>query len=194
MVLLNYAKHLFQSKKLVLTILLLIPLIAFGGEFFDNLRLDGNTVSSTSTNGDIILDPNGTGGVKLNDLTATTVPYLDANKALTSSAVTPTELGYVGSVTSAIQTQLDAKLDDFTSSTDNVLMRSNGTGGAAVQESGIIVDDSDNVSAIGTLSATGVIHGAVGLEFDQISTPASPASADNKLYFKSDDKLYTFAQ
>lgn len=42
-------------------------------------------------------------------LTATTVPYLNGSKALTSSAVTPTELGYLSGVTSAIQTQLDAK-------------------------------------------------------------------------------------
>lgn len=29
----------------------------------DNLRLDGNTISSTDTNGNIVLDPNGTGAV-----------------------------------------------------------------------------------------------------------------------------------
>lgn len=41
--------------------------------------------------------------------TASTVPYLDASKNLVSSSVTPTELGYSSGVTSAIQTQLDAK-------------------------------------------------------------------------------------
>lgn len=41
--------------------------------------------------------------------TASTVPYLDASKILVSSAVTPTELGYVSGVTSAIQTQINAK-------------------------------------------------------------------------------------
>jgi hypothetical protein len=41
--------------------------------------------------------------------TATTVPYFDASKNLISRAVTPTELGYVSGVTSAIQTQLNAK-------------------------------------------------------------------------------------
>lgn len=48
--------------------------------------------------------------VRFNSSTALTVPYLDANKDFTSSAVTPTELGYVSGVTSAIQTQLDTKL------------------------------------------------------------------------------------
>lgn len=41
-------------------------------------------------------------------LTASTVPYLDAGKRLVSSSVTPTELGYVSGVTSAIQTQINA--------------------------------------------------------------------------------------
>lgn len=42
----------------------------------------------------------------LSSLTATTVPYLDGSKILVSSAVTPTELGYLSGVTSALQTQL----------------------------------------------------------------------------------------
>ncbi len=41
--------------------------------------------------------------------TASTVPYFDASKQLTSSAVTPTQLSYVDA-TSSIQTQLNAKL------------------------------------------------------------------------------------
>lgn len=45
----------------------------------------------------------------LSGATASTVPYFDAQKALVSSSVTPTELGYVSGVTSAIQTQLDTK-------------------------------------------------------------------------------------
>lgn len=41
--------------------------------------------------------------------TATTVPYFNASKQLVSSSVTPTELGYLSGVTSAIQTQLSGK-------------------------------------------------------------------------------------
>ena len=33
----------------------------------DNIRIDGNTISSTNTNGDVILSPNGTGGVNLSN-------------------------------------------------------------------------------------------------------------------------------
>lgn len=46
----------------------------------------------------------------LSSLTATTVPYLDGSKQFVSSAVTPTELGYLTGVTSAIQTQIGTKL------------------------------------------------------------------------------------
>lgn len=48
-------------------------------------------------------------GIKIPTETASTVPYLDANKKLVSSDVTPTELDYLDGVTSNIQTQLDAK-------------------------------------------------------------------------------------
>lgn len=41
-------------------------------------------------------------------LTASTVPYIDASKNLVSSAVTPTELGYLTGTTSGIQAQIDA--------------------------------------------------------------------------------------
>lgn len=75
----------------------------------DNVRIDGNTVSSTDTNGDLTVTPNGTGKLIYTPGTATTVPYLDASKKLVSSSVTPTELGYLSGVTSAVQTQLGLK-------------------------------------------------------------------------------------
>lgn len=49
------------------------------------------------------------GYLQLDPLTASTVAYIDANKRFASSAVTPTELGYLSGVTSAIQAQLDGK-------------------------------------------------------------------------------------
>ena len=50
----------------------------------------------------------GDGAIQFDGLTASTVPYLDANKRLVSSAVTPTQLGYLDA-SSSLQTQLDAK-------------------------------------------------------------------------------------
>lgn len=41
-------------------------------------------------------------------LTASTIPYLDASKNLVSSAITPTELGYLTGASSNLQSQIDA--------------------------------------------------------------------------------------
>jgi len=49
-----------------------------------------DVITSSATNGDITLTPNGTGDVIVSSGTATTVPYFDASKQLISSAVTPT--------------------------------------------------------------------------------------------------------
>lgn len=83
--------------------------------------------SSTATLNLELLD----GYLQLDTLTATTVPYLDANKRFVSSAVTPTELGYVSGVTSAIQTQLAAKQGTITLTTT-------GSSGAATLVSGTL--------------------------------------------------------
>lgn len=74
----------------------------------DNVRIDGNTVSSTNTNGDIVLNPNGTGGVQFPDLTATRVAILDANNEIGVSTVTPTTLAFLD-IGSSLTTLLAAK-------------------------------------------------------------------------------------
>ena len=77
--------------------------------------LDAPTISGTVTNrygiysGDASAINYFASNIRINGLTASTVPYTDANKDFASSAVTPTELGYVSGVTSAIQTQLGTK-------------------------------------------------------------------------------------
>lgn len=75
-------------------------------------------------------------------LTASRALATDGSKVLTSATTTATELDFVSGVTSALQTQLDAKLDDFTSSTDNALVRTSGTAGEVVQDSVIVAADS----------------------------------------------------
>lgn len=114
---------------------------------------DNNTITNI-VNADI----KAAAAIALNKLAATTISRAlvsDASGFITAATTTSTEIGYVNGVTSAIQTQLDAKLDDFSSTTDNALVRTNGTAGAAVQDSGILIDDSDNISAIANLTMTG---------------------------------------
>ena len=64
----------------------------------DNLRLDGNTISSTDTNGDITIDPDGTGGVTIasgHDLTVDTdALFVDASaNSVGIGTDTPTTFG-----------------------------------------------------------------------------------------------------
>jgi hypothetical protein len=78
-------------------------------------------------------------------ITASRALASDANGLPTASSVTATELGYLSGVTSAIQTQLNAKgagtIGGSTGATDNAIQRADGTGGSTVQNSVGTIDD-----------------------------------------------------
>ena len=57
-------------------------------------------------------------------------------------------------VSTAQQTAIDAKIGGTVGTTDNRLVRSDGTGARTLQASGITVDDSDNVTTSGGVTAT----------------------------------------
>ena len=86
----------------------------FATENWSGTQTGSSLVLSTTPNGStsrsnvITLDQDQK--VIFHGLTATTVPYLDNNKKLQSSSVTPTQLGYVD-FTSSGQTQLNNKLN-----------------------------------------------------------------------------------
>jgi hypothetical protein len=95
-----------------------------------NLQLGSNNITGINA---LVLDNNGrvgnlaatayidfgtagilaiTGTTRFPSLTVSTVPYLNGTGDLTSSSVTPTELGYLSGVSSEIQTQLNSKAED----------------------------------------------------------------------------------
>jgi hypothetical protein len=82
----DWLKPRFKFGWWLLTWLTISTLVVAGG--FDNLGFNGNTISSRNTNGNIIVDPNGTGQVRFNDLSASTFGYLDSNKDLVSKTAT----------------------------------------------------------------------------------------------------------
>lgn len=145
------------------------------GSSTDNavVRWDG-TAGDTVQNSSVIISDAGvitgatgltsSGTINFSGLTASTVPYSDGSKNLVSSAVTPTELGYVSGVTSAIQTQLNATqpLDtDLTAlaglSTTGLIART-GSGLASTRTvtagNGITITDGDGVSGNPTVAIT----------------------------------------
>lgn len=141
-------------KKLTIGILLAVSTIALGSGFFGGGGAGGGSwgsitgTLSSQTDLQSALDakapltsPTFATSARFNYSTASKVPYLDANKDLVASSVTPTELGYVSGVTSALQTQLDGKIADPGTPTDNALVRWDGTTGTAVQDSGLFLDD-----------------------------------------------------
>lgn len=74
----------------------------------DNVRIDANTISTTNTNGHLVIAPNGTGLLEYTPGTASRVLTLDSNKRLSSSSVTDTTLSYLD-IGSSLTTLLAAK-------------------------------------------------------------------------------------
>lgn len=64
-------------------------------------------------------------------------------------SVSDTEYQFLNGVTSAIQTQIDSKITGPGSSTDNAVVRYDGTTGKLAQNSIVFIDDSGNLSTIG---------------------------------------------
>lgn len=77
-------------------------------------------------------------------------------KFVTESATTKVELEFLSGVTSSVQTQLNDKIDGAGVSTDNALPRWDGAGGDTLQNSGVIVDDSDNLDVPGNIDGADI--------------------------------------
>ena len=119
--------------------------------------------------------------------TANTVPYLNGSKGLVSSAVTPTELGYLSGVTSAIQTQLNAKQGLLVDSAGLRAALSDETGsGAAVfgtsptiatpSITGSLTLDSDAILVRDAANTLALRNGTAAQEFDVYGTYTSGTS------------------
>lgn len=121
-----------------------------------SLEIDGSTLSKSAT-GIKVADL----GVDTGQLTASAVTDakiatgVDAAK-LADGSVSNTEFQYINSLSSNAQTQLDGKVDGPGSSTNNAVARYDATTGKIIQNSGVLIDDSNNISGVVTLDATGL--------------------------------------
>jgi hypothetical protein len=104
------------------------------------------------------IDSFGTGGgASVITGTADRVTVFDANGKLGSSDITTTELDYLDGTTSNIQTQIDSKLGGSGTQVDNTVVRWDGTGGTSIQGSGIVIDDSNAVTGITSLTVDNLV-------------------------------------
>ena len=97
----------------------------------DNLTLDGNTVSSTNSNGNIVLDPNGTGTVDVSSAKITSV----ASPSADTDAATK---GYVDGVVNGLDVK---KSVDFASTANVAGTYNNGAGTITASSNGALAMD-----------------------------------------------------
>jgi hypothetical protein len=85
--------------------------------------------------------------------TASRVAIFNSDGNLVSdSNISTTELGYLNNVSSNIQTQLDAKLGSQGTSTDEAVIRWNGTSGNSLQDSALSISDLGVATLTGSLA------------------------------------------
>lgn len=86
---------------------------------------------------------------------------IDATK-IADGSVTDTEFQYINTLSSNAQTQIGDRVVGAASSTDNALARFDLATGKVIQNSGIIVDDSNNVTGVNDMTVTGdlTVNGA----------------------------------
>ena len=134
----------------------------------DNLRLDGTTLSSTDTNGNIVIAPNGTGDVQL-DADTVRLGDSNANATLTTNGTGDLILNTnAGSNSSSITIQDAAN--------GNIVLAPNGTGrvevsGTSSNAGGInFYEDTDNGTNKALLTAPAVLGGDITVTLPDITS------------------------
>jgi hypothetical protein len=134
----------------------------------DNLRLDGNTLSSTDTNGNIVLAPNGTGDVQV-DADTLRVGDSNANATLTTNGTGDLILNTNAGSNSGSITIQDA-------ANGNIILAPNGTGrvevsGTSSNAGGInFYEDTDNGTNKALLTAPAALGGDITVTLPDITS------------------------
>ena len=127
--------------------------LSFSEAFVDNLKLDGNTLSSTNTNGNILLTANGTGEVIVNN---GIVPDADEGAYLGTSSLPWSEL-HVGELQLAVGTSGDSD-NIITTATGNLFLDS--AGGTTKIDDNLWVTGTLRVDSTSSLRDSVVIEGS----------------------------------
>lgn len=103
---------------------------------------------------------------------------IDAAK-IADGSVTNTEFQYLGSVTSDIQTQLNAKVAGPGSSVDNTIPRFSGTTGKTIDASNIVISDLDAVTGVTALTVDSLTLDSATISSNANPVIIAPASGFN---------------
>lgn len=142
----------------------------------DNLTLNGNTITSTDTNGNIVLTPNGTGEVDISKVDIDS-GAIDAVTIGTNSAVTELQVDNINVNGNAITS---------TDTDGNIALTPNGTGEVDISKVDIAAGEIDgttigaNSAAAGTFTGVTLASGATVtaiLDEDDMSTNSDTALA-----------------
>lgn len=138
-----------------------------------NLQASGNSIISTNTNGNIVLDPNGTGIVTSPNAIKSEVAFVLEETGVGTDTITlqaPTAIASSYTLTLPVDDGLSgqtlttdgsgnlswqASLGNVTgplTSTDNAVSRFDGTTGQLLQNSAVTIDDTGNTVVAGTLT------------------------------------------
>lgn len=147
----------------------------------DNIRIDGNTISSTDTNGNIILDPNGTGTVDLNNNRITGL----ADPTSPQDAATKSYVDTVAAEGLHVQEGVDAA---------TTTSLATATGGTIVYDNG-----TDGVGATLTITVAGTFDFDDPQVFDNFAVPNGERvlvknetnAAHNGIYVKTSATVLT---
>ena len=94
----------------------------------DNLTMNGNTLSSTDTNGDITVDPNGTGNIVLQGPTNANGNVAVTGQLTINGALAQTGTSSVTGILNVDNLRLDGNTISSTDTNGNILVAPNGTG------------------------------------------------------------------
>ena len=146
----------------------------------DNLRLDGNTISTTDSNGDLIVTPQGTGGVTMMNTNAPGDYAFGAGNAANASGNHSVALGYSTASSGANSIAIG---DDTTASAANAIAIGDGAEASAAY--GIAIGKSAKADlraaiafAAGVFSAKGDTKCCMAHEFDTLTMSGTYQSID----------------
>jgi len=132
----------------------------------------GTVLTVTRSSGDIVFSNNVT---------------VSGTLTISGLGVSSTELGYLSGVSSDVQTQINAKAAGAASSTDNAVARFDSTTGKIIQNSGVIVDDSNNITGVAKITATNAKVFPGALSANRTTTQGLTNNAWTKIQYNTED-------